>query len=315
MNLGRKLPHLTICVPTLNEYDNLEFLYTKFKEIQALLKKRVTLTLQFTDNASTDGTWQKITELVSKDGTVRAFRFGHNIGFQESILFNFLNSNSDAVVQLDADLQDPIELIPIFVEEWLNGAKIVSGVRISRKENRILQMFRKLGYHLIFKFSHYAIPKDIGDFRLLDNTVINCLRSIKTPSPYLRAIISSYGFPEVTIPYSRDARIHGKSKFRFISVVGLGLHGLLSHSRFAIKIYNFFSAILLIFLGSFISWVVVRTTLGNTVPAGYTSMIIFITLVALLLTLGFSVVTYYVFKIYQIVNGENKFYYDEISKP
>jgi dolichol-phosphate mannosyltransferase len=308
MSNKRYRPSLTLCVPTLNEEENVPFLYLKFKELQKILKNRIDVKLQFTDNNSWDHTWTRISELVAKDYSVSAFRFGRNIGFQESILFNFMQANSDAVIQIDADLQDPIELVPAFVDAWLDGAKVVSGVRIERKENRFLNVFRKLGYRIISIFADHPIPEDVGDFRLLDKQVVDCLRLIKTPSPYLRAVISSYGFPEKRIPYVRSARNLGKSKFNLFSLIGLGIRGLLSHTRFIIKLYNFLSIVIVASLFIFSIWILFRVSLGFEVPAGYFSLLFLITLLALFVTLGIAVLTYYLFRIYQVINGEKGFY-------
>jgi glycosyltransferase involved in cell wall biosynthesis len=314
MSNKRYKPTLTLCVPTLNEEDNIDILYSKFTDLQRALKNRVYVKLQFTDNNSWDDTWIKIVQLTAKDDNVRAFRFGRNIGFQESILFNFIQANSDAVIQIDADLQDPIELVPAFVDAWLDGAKIVSGVRRERKESMYINVFRHFGYRIISKFADHPIPEDVGDFRLLDKEVVDCLRLIRTPSPYLRAVISSYGFPEKRIPYVRNLRSLGKSKFNVVSLIGLGIRGLLSHTRFVIKLYNFLSTVIVASLLIFLVWVFIRVSIGFEVPTGYFSLLFLITLLALFVTFGIAVLAYYLFKIYQVINGENRFYVEESGR-
>ena len=313
MNVRRtKKPSVTLCVPTLNEEGNIDRLYARFCTIRQTLENEVKLQLQFTDNASSDFTWEKIVSIVNVDNDVRAFRFGRNIGFQESILFNFLHAEGDAVIQLDADLQDPIDLVEVFIREWKSGAKVVSGERIKRKENIFLTGLRRTGYWIISKFSEHPVPENVGDFRLLDKQVISYLRSLKSPSPYLRAVISSYGFPEVRIPYSRENRKVGKSKFSFSALIGLGSRGLLDHSKFFIKLYNLFSMVILMILFGFLVWVITQVLQGSNIPPGYLTLFAAISILSLFVTLGISVLAYYLFRIHRILSNDNDFYFESI---
>jgi glycosyltransferase involved in cell wall biosynthesis len=301
----KNVPKIAFCVPTLNEEENILPLYYRFKELQKDLDNQVHLVLQFTDNASSDGSWELIKSIVRNDSSVSAFRFGRNIGFQESILFNLINNDADAAMQLDADLQDPIELFPEFYLAWKSGFKVVSGLREDRMESIFSNFLRKFGYRVIERLSEYPVTADVGDFRLLDREVIDSLREIRTRSPYLRAVISSYGFPEKLIPYTRVNRLHGESKFRFFSLIKFGMNGLLGHSRVMLRVYNFISLILSMVLVGFLIWIIGRAFLGFETPSGYVTIVTFVTFVALLVSIGITLVLSYLFRIYEILNGES----------
>ena len=113
-------------------------------------------------------------------------------------------------MQIDADLQDPPEMLEIFFEQWQQGYQVVYGIRKKRPEHGLLRAFRKFGYWVIDKISEHPIPRDVGDFRLIDRKVIQSLCQIRTANPYLRGMIAGLGFNQIGIAYDRDARMEGK---------------------------------------------------------------------------------------------------------
>lgn len=157
-----------------------------------------------------------VTRSKKRVKNLRAFRFGKNIGFQNSILFAYRQAKGDAIVQIDADLQDSPELIVDFFEYWLKGNKVVNGIRVGRKENMLLSTFRRFGYSVINLLSDHPIKPNVGDFRLIDRIVVDYLVELRVPNPYLRGFISKLGLAEVDVPYTREARRAGESKFEYL---------------------------------------------------------------------------------------------------
>ena len=153
----------------------------------------------FTDNASTDATFQKLAEVALTEPRVRVFRFSRNFGFQRSILFNLLEARGRAAIQIDADLQDPPELCSEFLKKWEEGYEVVYGIRRQRPEGLLLKLARKMHYRLLRALSEIEVPVDAGDFRLVDRKVIENLRNLKDRDPYLRGIIASIGFSQIGI--------------------------------------------------------------------------------------------------------------------
>ena len=222
-------PLITICVPVLNEEGNIDRLIHRLREV-AGQNNSYEFEFLFTDNASTDSTFAKLADWITREPRLRAFRFSRNFGFQRSILTNLLNARGAAAIQIDADLQDPPELIPAFLEYWRKGYKVVYGIRRGRQENPLLLIARKLHYRMISMLSETEVPFDSGDFRLVDRVIIDHLRDYSDRAPYLRGLIASLGYPQIGIPYDRSIRATGTSKFNFFSLLTLSLDGVCSQS-------------------------------------------------------------------------------------
>lgn len=243
MNVKKSL--ISISIPVLNEADNIEALYARTCALAERMRDRCELEFVFSDNHSGDKTWALLTELSKRDPRVRAIRFSKNYGFQRSILANYLHTRGDAVMQIDADLQDPPEMLETFFEQWQAGYHVVYGIRRKRQEGPLLNLFRRFGYWVIDKISEHPIPRDVGDFRLIDRKVIQSLAQIKTASPYLRGMIAGLGFNQTGIPYDRDARTAGESKFNVSRLIRLGLTAVFNHSTVPLRAASFFGALIL----------------------------------------------------------------------
>lgn len=211
----KKKPLVSMAIPVLNEAGNIEALYRRLCAIAEVMKDRCDLEFLFSDNHSDDESWAMLTEIAKIDSRVRAIRFSKNFGFQRSILANYMHTRGDAVMQIDADLQDPPEMLEIFFEQWQQGYQVVYGIRKKRPEHGLLRAFRKFGYWVIDKISEHPIPRDVGDFRLIDRKVIQSLCQIRTANPYLRGMIAGLGFNQIGIAYDRDARMEGKANSIF----------------------------------------------------------------------------------------------------
>lgn len=240
-------PLVSFAIPVLNEEGNIHRLYKRLSQLANEMSTKCDFEFIFSDNNSSDNTWPYIRELAEKDSRVRGIRFSKNIGFQRSILRNFQEAKGDLVLQIDADLQDPPELLREFFKLWQQGYKIVYGIRESRQESHLLQQFRKFGYWLIDKLSEHPIPRDAGDFRLLDRQVVEILLQNKTPNPYLRGILAGMGFNQVGVKYAREKRQQGESKFGILNIIRLGLSAVLNQSTIPLRASSIFGLIILVF--------------------------------------------------------------------
>ncbi|AVB18889.1 MULTISPECIES: glycosyltransferase family 2 protein [Pseudomonas syringae group] len=243
--MSGKRPLVSISIPVLNESGNIEALYSRLDALATRMKDRCDLEFVFSDNHSDDNTWAMLAELAAKDPRVKAIRFSRNYGFQRSILANYMHTKGDAVMQIDADLQDPPEMLEEFFARWQEGHEVVYGVRRKRPEGWLLNNFRRLGYWAIDKVSEHPIPRDVGDFRLIDRKVVNVLLKTKTANPYLRGMIAGIGFNQTCIPYDRDARIAGVSKFNISRLLQLGLTAVFNHSTVPLRMASFLGLIIL----------------------------------------------------------------------
>lgn len=297
---------VSICVPVLNEFENLDSLYSRLVDLANVLSPNYDFEFVFTDNASNDGTWQKVQALAASDSRVRGARFSRNFGFQNSILAAFRIARGDAVVQLDADLQDPPELIVTFLEKWAQGAKVVYGIRSARKENLFIAKLRSLGYGMISSLSEYPIPQNAGDFRLVDRAVVQLLIETKVADPYIRGLIPSYGFPQVGVPYGRDSRKAGRSKFSLGKLLSFGTNAVLNHSVLPLRAASMLGLVVL--LASAVATVVVivsRLSEPNT-PQGFASIASLLLFGIGINSLFLGVIGEYLLKVLKTVNSEPK---------
>jgi dolichol-phosphate mannosyltransferase len=269
---------VTVSIPVLNEADNIEPLLQRLRAV-ADTHHRYDFEFLFTDNASTDATFERLAKEARADSRVRVIRFTRNFGFQTSILTNYLNAKGDAAIQIDADLQDPPELFGEFLTAWEQGYKVVYGIRRSRPENPVLSTARKLFYRGLAKLSSVDVPLDAGDFRLIDRAVIEDLRQVKDEAPYIRGVIALLGYKQIGIPYDRTERQRGKSKFHLLALIRLAVDGVCGQSTKPLELITLLGTTfsLLSFFGAlfYFAWflLVVRKP-----PQGFTTIVILILL-------------------------------------
>lgn len=277
-------PLISLVVPVFNEEDNIPLFYPAVRAVIDPLADRYDFEFVFTDNHSSDRTPQLLRQLARQDPRVKAYRFSRNFGYQRSILSAYLRSEGTAAIQLDCDLQDPPELIPVFLEKWSEGSDVVYGIRKSRLESSHWTVARKLFYWLVDFLSEDPIPRDAGDFRLISRRVIDELRRIDEPSPYLRGTIATLGFQQTGIDYARRARAVGESKFSFYDNIKLALDGIINQSVVPLRMATYLGMGIAGFtvLAS-LGYILAYFTVGFRAPAGFTT-----TTVLILASLGIN---------------------------
>lgn len=297
-------PLISISIPVLNEAGNIQTLYTRLSALATRMQHKCDLEFVFSDNHSNDNTWSLLTELASSDHRVRAIRFSKNYGFQRSILANYLHTCGDAVMQIDADLQDPPELLESFYELWSQGYHVIYGIRRKRPEGWLINNFRRFGYWVIDKISEHPIPRDVGDFRLIDRKVIESLSNIRTSNPYLRGMIAGLGFNQTGIPYDRDPRVAGESKFNLPHLVRLGLTAVFNHSTVPLRAASFLGgAILLISILGALYYLILRIY-HPELPRGLASIHILVLFGIGLNSFLLGIIGEYLLRIYLILRSE-----------
>jgi dolichol-phosphate mannosyltransferase len=221
---------ITICVPVFNEEANIPVLIQRLRELAQQHIARYEFEFLFTDDASTDSSYELLAQEAQNDHRIRILRLSRNFGFQRNVLTNFLNAHGDAAVEIDADLQDPPELIGEFLRLWEAGYKVVYGVRAQRHEGHVITALRTSAYRIIQSVSDVPVPINAGDFRLIDRIIIEHLRNQKDLDPYLRGAIAAVGYPQIGVQYDRPPRLHGSSKFPILTLIKLGVDGITSQS-------------------------------------------------------------------------------------
>jgi glycosyltransferase involved in cell wall biosynthesis len=272
----RKL--VSIVVPVLNEEKNIVLCYEAVVRVMAHVADRYDWEIIFTDNHSEDKTFELAAELATMDRRVRVYRLSRNFGFQRSILSGYLKARGDAVIQIDCDLQDPPDLILQFLDRWEQNYQVVYGIRRKRKEGFVLKSLRSLFYRLVEFLSDYPLPQQAGDFRLVARPLIEELRKMEESNPYLRGTIAGMGFNQIGIPYDRDERKYGRSKFGLRSLFALAVDGILNTSVTPLRIATYTGlAVALITTGGVVYYIVAAISYGRERwPSGFASVIVMV---------------------------------------
>ena len=234
---------ITIMVPTYNEEKNIANAYDRISKVMQEKLSRYNYEIVFVDNCSTDTTRLLIEEYAKKDNRVKAIFNARNFGYTRSHYYGLTQMTGDAVMLIHADLQNPPELIPDFVEKWENGAKVIIGVKNKSKENPIVYFGRSIYYKIMKKASSVEQIEHFTDFELLDRKFIEVLKEIKDPMPYLRGIISEFGFNMERIHYEQDKRREGKSWAGFFDLYDFAMLGITSYSKVFMRMATFIGVI------------------------------------------------------------------------
>ena len=272
---------ISIIVPMFNEEENVNIVVERLADLAEMIAKRWGFSTEviINDNASTDETFHRIQELQAQTQprpfTMRVFRFSRNIGFQRSILVGYCKAKGDAVVQIDADMQDPPELILDFIAKWLEGYYVVYGIRRTRTEGRVINSLRRGFYRLIRRISPDELPLDSGDFRLVDRRLVEVVRAVHDQDPYLRGLIASFGTRQLGIPYDRGSRHAGTSKFGLAKLVGLSMDAITNHSALPLRLASLvaFIVVLLIVVLA-MGYIAVWLFSGGPLPAGFMTLVL-----------------------------------------
>lgn len=264
-----RITKVSVLVPVYNEEDNVMRAYDRVVRVFEHLPDHE-LELIFADNHSVDGTFAILSALAKKDRRVRLLRWSRNVGYQRSLLMAYQAATGDCAVQIDADLQDPPELIPQMLAAWRQGNAVVYGIRRSLPDGLVVASMRRLFYATIDLLSEDGLPRNVGEFRLVDRRILVQLRQVEDSTPYLRGLISSMGFSQVGIEYDRDARVAGVSKFPLRAMMALAVDGIVNHSLVPLRIATMTSFVLgfLTFVVS-IGYLFGKLFLGQNWPAGF----------------------------------------------
>jgi glycosyltransferase involved in cell wall biosynthesis len=226
---------LSAIVPCMNEQEVLK--QTHAQLVAVLTRAPVSFEIIYVDDGSTDSTAEILRELQRVDERVRVIRLSRNFGHQIAITAGLEHAAGSAMVLIDADLQDPPEVILEFLANWLDGYDVVYGVRAERQGETAFKLWSaKFFYRFISKLSDTRIPIDTGDFRLMDRRVVDALLTMPERDRFVRGMVSWLGFSQSGVTYSRSARAAGETKFSFWKMMRFALDGIFSFSIVPLRV-------------------------------------------------------------------------------
>ena len=259
---------ISIVTPTYNEVDNIEILYSRLSKIWKDYSN-YNFELIIIDNASSDGTIEKLKTIASHDKRVKVIINNKNYGHLRSPYWGMLQAFGDGVIFLASDLQDPPELISEFIQKWESGARIVLGIKPSSSLSGFSHSLRKIYYRVLCKISSNEVVKDATGFGIYDRKVMDLIRQINDPHPYFRGLVSELGFPIATIEFKQPRRLRGVSKNNLYSLFDMAMMGLVSSSLVPIRMASFIGIILggvSILIG--LIFLIVKLIWWNLIPFG-----------------------------------------------
>jgi glycosyltransferase involved in cell wall biosynthesis len=266
---------LAVVVAAYNEEAALPLLHPRLAA--ALDALDLDARILYVDDGSRDRTWEVLQELAARDPRVELLRLSRNFGKELALTAGLDRVDADAVLVLDADGQDPPELLPEFVARWRAGADVVYGRRRSRAgESWLKRGSAHAFYRVINRLSATDIPADTGDFRLVSRRVLEALRGLRERQRFMKGLFSWVGYPQVELPYERGARIAGQSKFNYWRLWNFALEGITGFSTVPLRVATYVGLASAVLAFGYGLWVMAKTLLWGDPVQGWPTLMVVI---------------------------------------
>lgn len=233
-SVGKPVPVLSVVIPVYNEAENLALLYSRL--VRVLEGEKLDFEIIFVDDGSVDSSVEHLNKLADRDKRVLVLELARNFGHQVAITAGLDYARGNAIAVMDADLQDPPEILPSFIAKWREGHDVVYAIREQRKEGWFKRTSYKTFYRLLRRVASIDIPLDAGDFCVMDRRVVDLLQSMPERTRFIRGIRSWVGLRQVGLPFERHARHAGESKYSVGRLMILALDGLVSFSFVPLRV-------------------------------------------------------------------------------
>lgn len=230
---------VSILIPCYNEEENVGPMSEAIVELFETQLTQYEYELVFIDNDSHDRTRELLREICGKNPRIKAIFNAKNFGQFNSPFYGILQTTGDCTISMVCDFQDPIDLIPKYLEEWENGYKIVIGIKTSSKENKIMYVLRSIYYKLIKKFSDVEQIEHFTGSGLYDRSFVEVLRELKDPKPFMRGIVAELGFRRKEIPYEQPQRRAGKTHNNFYTLYDAAMLSITSYTKIGLRLATF----------------------------------------------------------------------------
>ncbi len=236
---------LSIICPVYNEELNVPLFYKQVTEVLETLNA-YDCEIIFTNNCSTDRTYDVIVDLQKRDARVKLITLSRNFGYQGSVLCGLTYASGDASIVIDVDCEDPPEMLTTFVKQWEQGYDVVFGIRNQRPEHQIIQFMRHVFYWLLQKMGDNDVIMHMAEFALISKRVREAIIKNNSTFPFLRTEIGYAGFSRIGIPYVRRPRMYGKTHYNFLTMSAFAVGGILSSSTFLLRLAAYSGALLMV---------------------------------------------------------------------
>jgi glycosyltransferase involved in cell wall biosynthesis len=292
----------SIVAPVFNEVGSLPELHRRVRQVMEGLGE--TWELILIDDGCTDGSTEAMAALAIEDDHVRPLYFARNFGHQIAVTAGLDNSRGKAVVVIDADLQDPPEVIPELVAKWREGYEVVYAVRKEREgETWFKRVTASTFYRVIYRITDVRIPVDTGDFRLLDRQVVDTLNQMRERHRFLRGMASWVGFRQAGVPYKRAARFTGMTKYPFRKMLRLALNAVTGFSYFPLQIATYLGFVSAGISAVAIPVVIILRLLGSRAFTGQATTLIAVLFLGGVQLISLGILGEYIGRLYDEAKG------------
>ena len=305
---------ISVVIPMYYEEEVADICYKRVVNNLKKLSDKYSYEIIFINDGSKDSTLEILKKIASNDDNVKIISFSRNFGHQAAVTAGIRNVTGDAIIIMDADLQDPPELFEGMIEKWEEGYEVVYGKRKTREGESIFKLLTaRMFYNTLNKLSEIEIPKDTGDFRLVDRKVIDVIATLPEHNKFLRGLFSWVGFNQYAYEYNRVNRVAGKTKYPFKKMFKLATDGILSFSAKPLKVVGaigFFSVIvsIAILVYSIVSFVFKL----NSLTPGWTSIMCTMTFIGGIILISLGMIGEYIARIYEESLGRPEYIIDEL---
>lgn len=302
MNKSVEAPELSLVIPCYNEEDNLDYLFERLQSVLEPLQS--TYEIICINDGSKDNTLGRLIQHHQSNPRIKVINFSRNFGKEAALSAGLDFATGNAIIPIDADLQDPPELITELLAKWHEGYDVVNAVRRSRRGESWLKKFTANNfYRIIGKISSIPIPADTGDYRLLDRQVVEALKKLPERNRFMKGLFSWVGYKQTAIYFDRDPRKRGKTSFNYWKLWNFALDGITSFSSFPLKIWGYFGILISGFALFYGLFLVIKTLiLGIDVP-GYASTIVAILFLGGIQLITLGIIGEYIARMYEEVKN------------
>lgn len=304
---------VTILIPAYNEEESLPFLYERLEELINSIKN-YEFEILFINDGSKDKTLELIKKYRNKDSRISYVNFSRNFGKEIAMLAGFDYAKGDCVIIMDADLQDPPELIPELLKYWEQGYDDVYAQRRSRKGETFLKKFTsKMYYRVLQQLTKVEIQKDTGDFRLLDRRCVNALREMRETSRCSKSMFSWIGYKKKAVLYDRDPRVAGKTKWNYAKLINLAIDGITSFTTSPLRISTLLAIPTFLMLIIYFIYVIVKCIRLSIPIQAFQATILLILFFSAVQIMLFGIVGEYLGRIFNETKHRPIYFVDEYN--
>jgi glycosyltransferase involved in cell wall biosynthesis len=294
-------PDISIIVPMYNEEENVADFYKRLKS--TLNTINMSYEVICVDDGSSDKTLEKLLELRNIDENVKIINFSRNFGKEIALTAGIDYSIGSAVIPIDADLQDPPEVIIELINKWKEGYDMVYAVRKNRHEQEswLKQVMSNVFYKLSQKIMYINMPPHTGDFRLMDKSVVDSLKALRERNRFMKGLFAFVGFKQAQIEFESQPRNKGKTKWNYLKLFNFAIEGITSFSSVPLRLITYAGFFIALLSLAYASYIVVKTLIYGTHVSGYPSLITIILFLGAIQLVSVGVLGEYIGRIYNEV--------------